>query len=408
MRLIYDVRDLPMQWTDRYRSIRNILILAAILIAAVSLVFSHYLLRDMQRDVSSKMNIWAEAMRTLNTADENTDLNLVLKVINDNTTIPVIVLNEKGDVLQFRNLKFRYTTPEDSIDYLRNKVHEMRSQGHSIKIYYTEPSYSLQSHKVKDEYLEIVYEDSLTLKRLAIYPYLQIAILAIFILILIFALLSLKRAEQNRVWVGLTKETAHQLGTPISSLIAWQEILKDNHPNDAIIPEMGKDIERLKLIAERFSKVGSRPELKEEDLKEIIWHVVDYISMRLSSKVKIICSLPATPVKVKLSAPLFEWVVENLCKNAIDAMQGKGQITITAHEITGLVIIDVADTGKGIAKNHWKSVFMPGYTTKERGWGLGLSLAKRIIEEYHHGRIYVRNSEIGRGTTFRIELRVKN
>lgn len=397
-----------MQWTDRYRSIRNILILAAILIAAVSLVFSHYLLRDMQRDVSSKMNIWAEAMRTLNTADENTDLNLVLKVINDNTTIPVIVLNEKGDVLQFRNLKFRYTTPEDSIDYLRNKVHEMRSQGHSIKIYYTEPSYSLQSHKVKDEYLEIVYEDSLTLKRLAIYPYLQIAILAIFILILIFALLSLKRAEQNRVWVGLTKETAHQLGTPISSLIAWQEILKDNHPNDAIIPEMGKDIERLKLIAERFSKVGSRPELKEEDLKEIIWHVVDYISMRLSSKVKIICSLPATPVKVKLSAPLFEWVVENLCKNAIDAMQGKGQITITAHEITGLVIIDVADTGKGIAKNHWKSVFMPGYTTKERGWGLGLSLAKRIIEEYHHGRIYVRNSEIGRGTTFRIELRVKN
>ena len=284
----------------------------------------------------------------------------------------------------------------------------MRSQGHSIKIYYTEPSDSLQSHKVKDEYLEIVYEDSLTLKRLAIYPYLQIAILAIFILILIFALLSLKRAEQNRVWVGLTKETAHQLGTPISSLIAWQEILKDNHPNDAIIPEMGKDIERLKLIAERFSKVGSRPELKEEDLKEIIWHVVDYISMRSSSKVKIICSLPATPVKVKLSAPLFEWVVENLCKNAIDAMQGKGQITITAHEITGLVIIDVADTGKGIAKNHWKSVFMPGYTTKERGWGLGLSLAKRIIEEYHHGRIYVRNSEIGRGTTFRIELRVKN
>lgn len=397
-----------MQWTDRYRSIRNILILAAILIAAVSLVFSHYLLRDMQRDVSSKMNIWAEAMRTLNTADENTDLNLVLKVINDNKTIPVIVLNEKGDVLQFRNLKFRYTTPEDSIDYLQNKVHEMRSQGHSIKIYYTEPSDSLQSHKVKDEYLEIVYEDSLTLKRLAIYPYLQIAILAIFILILIFALLSLKRAEQNRVWVGLTKETAHQLGTPISSLIAWQEILKDNHPNDAIIPEMGKDIERLKLIAERFSKVGSRPELKEEDLKEIIWHVVDYISMRSSSKVKIICSLPATPVKVKLSAPLFEWVVENLCKNAIDAMQGKGQITITAHEITGLVIIDVADTGKGIAKNHWKSVFMPGYTTKERGWGLGLSLAKRIIEEYHHGRIYVRNSEIGRGTTFRIELRVKN
>ena len=408
MRLIYDVRDLPMQWTDRYRSIRNILILAAILIAAVSLVFSHYLLRDMQRDVSSKMNIWAEAMRTLNTADENTDLNLVLKVINDNKTIPVIVLNEKGDVLQFRNLKFRYTTPEDSIDYLRNKVHEMRSQGHSIKIYYTAPSDSLQSHKVKDEYLEIVYEDSLTLKRLAIYPYLQIAILAIFILILIFALLSLKRAEQNRVWVGLTKETAHQLGTPISSLIAWQEILKDNHPNDAIIPEMGKDIERLKLIAERFSKVGSRPELKEEDLKEIIWHVVDYISMRSSSKVKIICSLPATPVKVKLSAPLFEWVVENLCKNAIDAMQGKGQITITAHEITGLVIIDVTDTGKGIAKNHWKSVFMPGYTTKERGWGLGLSLAKRIIEEYHHGRIYVRNSEIGRGTTFRIELRVKN
>jgi len=245
------------------------------------------------------------------------------------------------------------------------------------------------------------------LKRLAVYPYIQIAILTIFILIIVFALISLKTAEQNRVWVGLTKETAHQLGTPISSLMAWQEVLKESYPDDPVLSQMGKDVDRLNLIAERFSKVGSQPEVEEVDLREVVWHVVDYIVPRSSKNVKISCSLPSTPVTINLCSSLFEWVVENLCKNAMDAMEGKGRITITVHEITGLIIMEVADTGKGIPKNRFRSVFAPGYTTKKRGWGLGLSLAKRIIEKYHNGRIYVKSSELGKGTTFRIELKKK-
>lgn len=390
-----------MQWTDRNKHIKFLLILVAIIIATVSLIFSHYLVQDLKQDVSAKMGVWAEAMRALNNADENTDMNLVLKVINNNSSIPVLVLNEKGEVVQFRNIKFRYDAPGDSINYLKNLVSEMRKNGYSIKIRYDKN----EQIKGTPEYIEILYEDSLILKRLAIFPYIQIAILTIFILIIIFALLSLKRAEQNRVWVGLTKETAHQLGTPISSLMAWLEILTENYPDDPLIPEMSKDVNRLNLIAERFSKVGSQPESTEEDLNEVLWHVVDYIGLRSSNKVKIICNLPSIPVKINICAPLFEWVIENLCKNAIDAMSGKGQITITSHEITGLVIVEVADTGKGIPKNRFKNVFAPGYTTKSRGWGLGLSLAKRIVEKYHNGHIFVKNSEIGKGTIFRIELK---
>ena len=276
----------------------------------------------------------------------------------------------------------------------------MRRNGYSIKINYGEdPSVASK------EYLEILYEDSLVLRRLAIYPYIQITILTVFFFIIVFALLSLKRAEQNRVWVGLTKETAHQLGTPISSLMAWQEILKETYPDDPTLSEMGKDVDRLNLIAERFSKVGSQPEANDVDLREIIWHVVDYIHPRSSKNIKINCSLPSTPVITSLCASLFEWVIENLCKNAIDAMEGKGRITITVHEITRMVIVEVTDTGKGIPKNRFKSVFSPGYTTKKRGWGLGLSLAKRIVEKYHNGRIFVKSSEPGKGTTFRIELK---
>lgn len=390
-----------MQWTDRNKHIKFLLVLVAIIIATVSLIFSHYLVQDLKQDVSAKMGVWAEAMRALNNADENTDMNLVLKVINNNSSIPVLVLNEKGELVQFRNIKFRYDTPGDSINYLKNLVSKMRKNGYSIKIRYDKN----EQIKGTSEYIEILYEDSLILKRLAIFPYIQIAILTIFILIIIFALLSLKRAEQNRVWVGLTKETAHQLGTPISSLMAWLEILTENYPDDPVIPEISKDVNRLNLIAERFSKVGSQPESTEEDLNEVLWHVVDYIGLRSSNKVKIICNLPSIPVKINICAPLFEWVIENLCKNAIDAMSGKGQITITSHEITGLVIVEVADTGKGIPKNRFKNVFAPGYTTKSRGWGLGLSLAKRIVEKYHNGRIFVKNSEIGKGTIFRIELK---
>ena len=227
----------------------------------------------------------------------------------------------------------------------------------------------------------------------------------IFVAVAIFALLSSKKAEQNRVWVGLSKETAHQLGTPISSLMAWVEILKETYPKDGLIPEMDKDVKRLEMIAERFSKIGSLPELREEPLDAVIGHVVDYISRRTSNKVSLRRELPDTPLKVHICAPLFEWVVENLCKNAMDAMDGQGSITIAAFEEAGKVVVEVTDTGKGIPKNHFQTVFSPGFTTKKRGWGLGLSLAKRIVEEYHKGRIFVKRSEMGVGTTFRMELK---
>ena len=226
----------------------------------------------------------------------------------------------------------------------------------------------------------------------------------IFVVIAIFALLTSKRAEQNKVWVGLSKETAHQLGTPISSLMAWTEILKETHPDDPLIPEMDKDVKRLQLIADRFSKIGSLPEPVETNLKEIMQHVVDYMDRRTSRKVQMICRFPKEDVIVRINASLFEWVIENLCKNAVDAMEGAGTITLTILKEGARAVVEVADTGKGIRKKDIGNVFKPGFTTKKRGWGLGLSLAKRIVEEYHHGKIYVKKSELGVGTTFRIEL----
>jgi signal transduction histidine kinase len=216
--------------------------------------------------------------------------------------------------------------------------------------------------------------------------------------------LSSKRAEQNKVWVGLSKETAHQLGTPISSLMAWVEILKENYPDDDLIPEMNKDVKRLELIAERFSKIGSLPEPVDASMNEVLAHVIDYMDRRTSKKVEIISELPEENVVVKMNASLFEWVIENLCKNAVDAMEGRGRIVLSLHDEGSKVVIEVADNGKGIRKKDLKSVFTPGFTTKKRGWGLGLSLAKRIVEEYHKGRIYVKSSEVGVGTTFRIEM----
>ena len=252
--------------------------------------------------------------------------------------------------------------------------------------------------------MEICYDDSIMLKRLTSYPYIQLGVVLIFVFVALFALLTSKRAEQNRVWVGLSKETAHQLGTPISSLMAWVEVLKETYPNDELIPEMGKDVRRLERVAERFSKIGSLPEPHEENLNALLERVVEYIAVRASNKVNIITNLPETPIKVNMCSSLFEWVIENLCKNAIDAMEGQGRITITAFEEQDKVVVEVEDTGKGITKNRFQTVFSPGFTTKKRGWGLGLSLAKRIIEEYHKGRIFVKRSEIGVGTTFRVEL----
>lgn len=371
------------------------LIVMAVAIAVASLAFSHFLVRDLLEDERNSVSIWAEALRSLNTADEQTDLALVLKVLNGNNSIPAIVLDDEGKVQDYRNLRVKGRTASDSLQYVARRAQAMKARGNVIRIYLDSSS----------EYMEVCFDESLLLQRLTYYPYVQLGVVLIFVLVAIFALLSSKRAEQNKVWVGLSKETAHQLGTPISSLMAWVEVLRDTYPDDVLIPEMNKDVERLQRIAERFSKIGSLPELKPENLNDVIGNVVQYIGRRTSNKVQLDIDMPEHPLIVKMSAPLFEWVVENLCKNAIDAMEGRGSLTLTARDEPDCFSVEVRDTGKGIPKQHFQNVFMPGFTTKSRGWGLGLSLAKRIIEEYHRGRIFVKASELGKGTTFRIELR---
>ena len=386
-----------MQWTDKIRQMKILLVVAAVVIAAGSLVVSHLLTRDLEREEERKMEIWAEAMRSLNKADENTDLGLVLKVIDENTTIPIVVLNERGEATASRNLRIPQSELPDSLRYLTHYGQRLRAQGNSIRIALDDDNPA--------EYIDVCFADSLMLRRLAAWPYVQLGIVLIFVVIAIFALLTSKRAEQNKVWVGLSKETAHQLGTPISSLMAWTEILKEQYPDDQLLPELDNDVKRLQLIADRFSKIGSLPEPVDTSLNELLQHVVDYMNRRTSHRVNIVTTLPDHDVRLLLNGSLFEWVIENLAKNAVDAMgENGGQITINVEEQPGRVIIDVSDTGKGIRKKDLANVFRPGFTTKKRGWGLGLSLAKRIVEEYHHGRIYVLRSELDRGTTFRIEL----
>lgn len=386
-----------MQWTDRMRQIKIILVIAAVAIAVSSLIVSHYLVKDLSNEERNKMEIWAEAMRTLNVADENTDLTLVLKVIDENNTIPVIVLDQERNVQTFRNIDLQGKCYEDSLECARSEALRLLNEGRYIKIHLDDND--------KGAYIDVCYDDSIMIKRLTTYPYVQLGVVMIFVVVAIFALLTSKRAEQNKVWVGLSKETAHQLGTPISSLMAWTEMLKECYPDDALIPEMDKDVKRLQLIAERFSKIGSLPEAVPSSVADVIDHVVDYMDKRTSNKVKITKALPKHDVILRLNAPLFEWVLENLCKNAVDAMGGAGEITIKLVEDNDKVLLDISDTGKGIRKKDMHNVFKPGFTTKKRGWGLGLSLAKRIVEEYHRGHIFVKSSEVGKGTTFRIELR---
>lgn len=386
--------DSQMQWVDKIRQIKIILVIVAIFLSVASLAVSHFLVQDLKAEEHRKMEVWAEAMRSLNNADENTDLALVWQVMNGNNTIPVIVLDKEGDVQDYRNLRFRADNYADSLAAVVDRARTLQRAERVIRIDLS-----------PDDYMEICYDDSLILRRLAWWPYVQLGVVLIFVVVAIFALLSSKKAEQNKVWVGLSKETAHQLGTPISSLMAWVEVLRETYPQDDLIPEMDKDVKRLQRIAERFSKIGSLPEPTPGNLNDVVAAVVQYIGRRTSNRVSITCQLPQQPLIVKMSAPLFEWVIENLCKNAIDAMEGAGKITILAREETQCFAVEVSDTGKGIPKNHFQSVFTPGFTTKKRGWGLGLSLAKRIVEEYHDGRIFVKNSEQGRGTTFRIELK---
>lgn len=392
-----------MNWTDRIRQVKMALVVGAVAIAAVSLVVSHFLVRDLAHEERVRMEIWAEAMRSMNNADANADLGLVIKVLADNNTIPVVVTDSKGRMQMMRNIDEHRA---DSAAVAERLARQWQREGHVIPVNIG-PANSLY----------VCYGDSLLLVRLAYYPYVQLGIVMLFVVIAILALLTSKRAEQNKVWVGLSKETAHQLGTPISSLMAWTEILREQYPDDPLIPEMDKDVQRLQLIADRFSKIGSTPERTDVQLSALIANVVEYMNRRTSHQVTITANVP-DDITVRVNRQLFEWVLENLMKNAVDAMHGKGTISVTAHAATGtsdsastasarpsrLTYLDVTDTGCGIERKNLKTVFQPGFTTKKRGWGLGLSLARRIVTEYHGGRIYVLCSTPGVGTTFRIEL----
>lgn len=367
------------------------IILTAIIIAVSTFFVTSSLADSLAQEERSKMQLWAAATSELATMDTDCDVKFVQSVITRNTTIPVILTGDSlTDILSYRNIDMENT---DS-GQLKQMAKEFAAINDPIEI-----------DLGNGEKQYICYGESNLLKNLSYYPIVYIVVFLLYALLLTVVLIALKRAEQNRVWIGLTKETAHQLGTPISSLLAWTEILKSRYPEDDMLPEMEHDVQRLRTIAERFSQVGSKQELALSDLNAVTKKAFDYMRARISKKTNMEFSATGD-IQVMLNAPLFEWVMENLCKNAVDAMENDGTIRVQVRQNGNCAVIDISDTGKGLPIKNYKRIFYPGFTTKKRGWGLGLSLAKRIIEEYHHGKIYVKHSEIGKGTTFRIELPV--
>lgn len=364
------------------------------LLTVASTIFSNHLAKDLAKEEKKKIELWAEATRLFSADTQEgveVDYTLSLKVIEGNTNIPVILADNKGNILEYKNLGVNRN--EDPARF-EKKAHKIMEKKKIIEV------------KLSDKVSQYVYYDeSDLLKKLTYFPILQLMVMVVFLIVAIYALNTSKRAEQDRVWVGLSKETAHQLGTPISSLMAWVELLKMKNADDKLINEISKDTQRLKTIAERFSKIGSRPEPLPEVIGPALENAVNYIRSRSSKKIIFSTNIPNDDIRVYLDVPLFEWVIENLCKNAIDAMEATGRISINSFTEARYLVIDVSDTGKGIPKSKFKSVFKPGYTTKAHGWGLGLSLVKRIIEENHGGKIFVKNSEVGKGTTFRIMLK---
>ncbi|BCI63590.1 sensor histidine kinase [Coprobacter secundus] len=376
---------------DTRQKIKTIFLLISVILVGGFLYVSNKLVHDLSIEERNKMEIWADATRAVASEDVNMDMGLILKIIQSNTSIPVIIADESDVIKQTLNIK----VPQDNPDkFLEKKLQDFKKGSNIIEIYLD---------KNTKQYL--YYDDSILLKRLSYYPHVQLGVMILFVLIAYLALMSSKKAEQNKVWVGLSKETAHQLGTPISSLMAWMDLLELNGVDKGLLADMGKDIKRLSIIAERFSKIGSKPEMDFVYVNEVLTNATEYMRRRVSNKVKITTHVPEEAVGAMMCLPLVEWVIENLCKNAIDAMDGQGSIDIYLKIDAQKCYIDVKDTGKGISRKHFKTVFNPGYTTKKRGWGLGLTLVKRIVEEYHDGKIYVKESEINKGTTFRIELK---
>ncbi|MDR2118073.1 MAG: HAMP domain-containing histidine kinase [Tannerellaceae bacterium] len=381
MKNIYDARQ----------QLKYFFIFGAMAIAIASVVVSNSLIKKLAEEEREKIEIWAEAGRVIVNEDTSLNMSLSLRIIQGNTSIPVFLCDGNDRIIEYRNIQL----PEKNVEaFLAGKLKDIKSKHDPITIDMGDGTY---------QYL--YYDDSTILKRLLVYPYVQLSVFFVFILIAFLALGSTKRAEQNKVWVGLSKETAHQLGTPISSLIAWMEYLHTKETDPSILGEMQKDVKRLETVAERFSKIGSNPDPVPVNIAGSIHSALDYMETRISSKVKLHRHLPEEPALALMNDSLFAWVIENLVKNAVDAMQGQGEMNFRLEVTKKHILIDVSDTGKGIPKSKFGTIFSPGYTTKARGWGLGLSLVKRIIESYHGGRIFVKSSEIGKGTVFRIELR---
>lgn len=394
-RNIYDIRR---------RGIIGFLVMSVVVVA-LFLFYSDSLVKDLGRQERARMQVWADATReivSVGTDGGSTDvMDFLLSIIEGNTNIPVLLTDEGGNILMHRN--FNLPEPVDSAapffisernqQYLERKLRDLSDTPNIIEIDMGPAGRQ-----------RLYYEDSRLLRALNFYPYIQVLVLLAFVLIVYYAVSSTKRAEQNKVWVGLSKETAHQLGTPISSLMAWMELLESLGVDPDTVAEMNKDVRRLSTIASRFSKIGSRPSMEDADLADVARGAAEYMGARISRQITLTVNTLTGPLPVRISAPLVEWVMENLIKNAVDAMEGSGSITVDIRASRGRGVIDITDTGKGMSKSVRKNIFSPGFTTKKRGWGLGLTLARRIVEEYHGGEIYVRRSEPGVGTTFTVEI----
>jgi signal transduction histidine kinase len=371
--------------------------LAAIAIAIVSgsIFYSNYLAKKIAAEERLKIEQWVEAVKDISDSTVS-PTNLSGKIlVENNKDIPMIAVNEKDSIFESNNLDSLRIKNEPG--YLGKKLKEFKLLHPPVS--WTNPVNSLQKNR-------LYYGESALLKEVRYYPLIQLFIVALFIIITLITISTRNKSTQNQVWAGMAKETAHQLGTPLSSLQGWVELLKDQPGNEKIAIEMIKDVDRLKLVSDRFGKIGSTPQLEEMNVIEQVETMMAYIKRRSTDKVSFaIDSFGETVIRAKMNAPLFDWVIENLLKNALDAMEGKGTINVSIKKETAQVLIDVTDTGKGISKQNITRVFKPGFTTKKRGWGLGLSLSKRIIEQYHQGELFVKNSESGKGTTFRVILK---
>lgn len=375
----------------QYINWKTYLIVVAMAIVGASIYYTNQLAKKLAEEERKNVEQLVESLKLQSLTEDAASIKFAQMVVQQNKTIPLILTDDKNNIISTSNV--------DSSQLTRNKTY-FKQQLNAFQLMHPPIEIDFVYGK---QYVS--YGESSLLTQLRYYPYVQLAIIVLFLVVVLIALTSAHRSMQNQVWVGLSKETAHQLGTPLSSIEAWLELLKDSEANSEAVTEMQKDLDRLKLVADRFGKVGSIPKMEEEDLMVRLRNMVDYMQKRAPAKVQISIEANDADIPVLMSGPLFDWVIENLMRNALDAMDGKGKIHVKVQNTTSQVLIDVSDTGKGIPKYQVKKIFNPGFSTKKRGWGLGLSLSRRIIEKYHHGSLFVKHSEVGKGTTFRIILR---